>query len=237
MLQRFTSRLPAIAMAGLLILGLSERAHADLSVTIVQAAPVAAPPNMAGLVGNGQFSSTVTSGIVTSSFTATGQDFPFVGANPAFMDLSEFTTAVPGPATATLIFSENNITSPTGPGTLSQLITGAFVTGVGTLEYTTYADNGNHLFTTVPVVSPPNLVATPTVGLGDSSSVGFTATSPYSLTEVIVMHFASAGLVQLSADSSARFTAVPEPSSMAMAGLGALGLVAYGLRRRKASGA
>jgi hypothetical protein len=29
---------------------------------------------------------------------------------------------------------------------------------------------------------------------------------------------------------------VPEPSSMALAGLGALGFIGYGLRRRKASG-
>ncbi len=37
--------------------------------------------------------------------------------------------------------------------------------------------------------------------------------------------------------SSTSLTSVPEPSSMAIAGLGALGLIGYGLRRRKALGA
>ena len=32
-------------------------------------------------------------------------------------------------------------------------------------------------------------------------------------------------------------TAVPEPSTMAIAGIGALGMIGYGLRRRKALGA
>jgi PEP-CTERM motif len=52
----------------------------------------------------------------------------------------------------------------------------------------------------------------------------------------LTINFTTAGTVALSSDSQARF-AVPEPSSIAMAGLVGLGFIVYGLRRRKASGA
>lgn len=41
---------------------------------------------------------------------------------------------------------------------------------------------------------------------------------------------------QINYSSSTTLTSVPEPSSMAIAGLGALGLIGYGMRRRKALG-
>jgi PEP-CTERM motif len=228
MLRRFTSRLPAIAMAGLLILGLSERAHANLQVTLNGSS---SPIN----IGNTQFQFNLAAGGVNASGTATGEVTLGI---PASMDLSALSITTTGPANALLIFSENNINSPTGKGTISEEITGHFLSGVGNIAYQTFGSNSNTLFTTngapgdgatgtVTSLIPPN----------NTSTGAFNATAPYSLTEVLMIHFTSAGVVSLSSDSSARFSAVPEPSSMAMAGLGALGFIAYGLRRRKASGA
>jgi PEP-CTERM motif len=225
MLRRFTSPLLAIAMAGLLILGLSERAHADLSVSLNNGVPQT-------LSGNGHLAFDLTSGTVNASGTANGETFL---NTPASMDLSAFTITSSGPGTETLIFSMNNINSPVGLGTISELITGSFSFGSNTVSYTTYGSNSNTLYSSLPLTPAPD-AHTGTVGLGGSSTGSFTATAPYSLTEVLTINFTSAGSVNLSSDSRASF-AVPEPSSMAMAGLGALGFIAYGLRRRKAQGA
>jgi hypothetical protein len=239
MLRRFTSRLPAIVMAGLLTLGLSERAHANLSVSLVGGT---AQNNLPG-GGNGTFSFGVTA---PGGFSSTGNAFgeTFL-ASPAHMDMSTLTVSSTGAGTATLIFSMNNINSPTGLGTINELITGHIASGTGSISvaYTTYGSNSNTLFTTNPApadgrtgTATGTATTNPLGTISASSSGTFTASAPYSLTEVLAITFSGAGSISLSSDSSANFTAVPEPSSMAIAGLGALGMIGYGLRRRKALG-
>jgi len=232
MLQRFTSRLPAIAMAGLLILGLSERAHADLSVSLNNGTP-------ATVAGNGILAFALASSPITASGNATGGT---ALGSPAEMDLSSLAISSSGAGTATLIFSMNNIMSPVGPGIISESITGSFALGTGTIMYQTFGSNSNTLYSSLPLTPPPGGmtgIVTSLTPPTNASSGAFTATSPYSLTEVLTITFTSAsgGNVNLSSDARANFTAAPEPSTMAIAGLGALGLIAYGLRRRKASGA
>ena len=55
------------------------------------------------------------------------------------------------------------------------------------------------------------------------------------MTEVVTIAFNGPGTASF--DYSADNTLVPEPPSLTLAGLGVLGLVDYGLRRRKARGA
>lgn len=59
--------------------------------------------------------------------------------------------------------------------------------------------------------------------------------SPYSLIETFKLTLGSGG--QFNSSSTTELTSLPEPSTMALAGLGALGLIGYGVRRRKAMGA
>jgi hypothetical protein len=66
-------------------------------------------------------------------------------------------------------------------------------------------------------------------GSGLTSSINTSGT--FALYEEIVINFASSGS-RYSGDLSNE--TVPEPSTMALAGLGALGVVVYGLRRHKA---
>jgi hypothetical protein len=155
------------------------------------------------------------------------------------MDLSSLAISSTGAGTATLIFSMNNITSPVGVGTIAESITGSFAFGTGTITYQTFGSNSNTLYSSLPLTPTPGGMTGIVTTLGGSSSGAFTAVASYSLTEVLTITFTSAsgGNVNLSSDARADFTATPEPSTMAMAGLGALGFIAYGLRRRKASGA
>jgi hypothetical protein len=57
-------------------------------------------------------------------------------------------------------------------------------------------------------------------------------TSPFGFTQDLMVTLGAGDSVTLTITTAA--TAVPEPSTMALAGLGALGLVGYGIRRRKA---
>lgn len=225
MLRRFTLRLSATAMAGLLILGLSERAHADLEVTLDTV-------STGVLSGNGQFPFNLTSGTFQASGTATGESV----LGPATMDLSSLSVSGTAGTTVNLILSMDNINSPVGPGTISETITGHFVSGTGSASYTTYGSNANTLFTSVPTLFDGS--AGP-AALGGTATGSFNASAPYSLTEVVTITFTTTGTLNasLSSDSSANFSAsaVPEPSTMAIAGLGALGMIGYGLRRRKSA--
>jgi PEP-CTERM motif len=241
MLRRFTSRLPAIVMAGLLILGLSERAHADLEITLSSGTGT----DSASQANNGTLQFDLTNshpGKPTFSTSGTAEGLTSTGT-PASMDLSTITLSSNGAGTATIIFSENNISSPTGLGTISETISGHFLFGgSGSISYTTYGSNNNTLYNSLPLTPAPggnSGAVTTLTNNGSSSSGSFNASAPYSLTEVLTITFNGTGTVQLSSDSSAQFTAnaVPEPSSMAIAGLGALGMIGYGLRRRNALGA
>jgi len=227
MLRRFKSRLPAIAMAGLLILGLSERAHADLSVTLLGAPP-------AQVAGNFVLPVNLSNGVVNVVGTAEGETFLLV---PSAMDLSLVSVTATAPTTATVIFGQDMINSPVGMGSIFEQISAHFITGSGNISYQTFGTNGNFLYTSLPLIPAPTGMTGVVNTLNGSSSGAFTATAPYTLTEVLTINFTSAGVASISTDSSAHFSPAPEPMAMALAGIGALGFIAYGLRRRKASGA
>jgi hypothetical protein len=65
-----------------------------------------------------------------------------------------------------------------------------------------------------------------------SGSTTFSSTPPYSWTEQYNLGATAAG-VTISTDNNEHITASPEPSTLAIAGLGALGLIGYGIRRRR----
>jgi len=68
-----------------------------------------------------------------------------------------------------------------------------------------------------------------------TASFTFSNVSPaLSVTGTTVSSFTASGSGTFSANPP---PAVPEPSTLALAGIGALGMIGYGLRRRKASGA
>jgi hypothetical protein len=72
---------------------------------------------------------------------------------------------------------------------------------------------------------------------GVSSIVSGTVGTGYTLKNALSIAYAANGSSNINATTTLTATATPEPSTMAIAGLGALGMIGYGLRRRKAKGA
>jgi hypothetical protein len=101
---------------------------------------------------------------------------------------------------------------------------------------TTNAQNGQGggLGAQTPIVTGPNSY------LDDKTATLTSLTTTFALTEVFKITLDKAsqlGFVSNTTLMQIQTQGVPEPSTMALAGLGALGLISYGLRRRKALGA
>jgi hypothetical protein len=76
-----------------------------------------------------------------------------------------------------------------------------------------------------------------TTGGAMSSSVLASSNGSFSLSNTITSTFSNGQTGTLDATTQATAVATPEPSTMAIAGLGALSMIGYGLRRRKAQSA
>jgi len=118
--------------------------------------------------------------------------------------------------------------------------------GASGLSLTGYVDPGNGQNSTPAVYSlgPVSAYQTAnTIGSGggksfalnDVSTLITVLTTKFSMTSVVDVTVGSGTVVNFT--SNLVLTPTPEPSSMAIAGLGALGMIGYGLRRRKALGA
>jgi len=112
----------------------------------------------------------------------------------------------------------------------------------GTFGDETFGFNGGTI-AFMSASSPPGSIVftsnyTPAFPLTPPSGVSFTFTNVNPALG-IVGSGSTATIASFGGDTSGNFNAspVPEPSTMAIAGLGALGMIGYGLRRRKALGA
>jgi len=174
---------------------------------------------------------------VTSNSTGTPSGSELVSATLDIKNISG--------ATATLYISvgDTGFLSPTAPPSLTvNSHVGGSVVSVGgnnapnLLTFQSFVNsddsqNGRTGFSTA--------AQQPGVTSGSFSSDAFgtitTLGSPYSMTETYVLTLGAGGELNFAANTT--LSPVPEPSTMAIAGLGALGMIGYGLRRRKALGA
>jgi len=139
---------------------------------------------------------------------------------------------------------------PTTAGTLTSSIGGTLDPNT-TLQAWGKKDASNTLWGGLtPTVPPGILSGASTTVLGPfgpfastgpfsgTTSVAHPAITSYSLTEEVEIEFLPSSVPQtVSFNFTSKNTVVPEPTSMVIAGLGALGFIAYGLWRRKAQGA
>jgi hypothetical protein len=191
-----------------------------------------------------------------SSVTATSLDIPGVSGSSR-LSTTTITLNNTSSTTDTLVLSVTGTGFSAGtPG--QSLFVNFSISGTGgptdTATDTTtgraWADNTNAAFgtgftitpdvTIVPTSSNP-LSATYTSG--SSSTLLFTLSAagpPFSLSQALAITLGGGNSAQLTIITRALTqlpNTVPEPSTMALAGLGALGLIGYGLRRHKVLGA
>jgi PEP-CTERM motif len=194
------------------------------------------------LPGSANLLINVTTGI--SSYNPTGPGTGSLDLNSVNVSVGPHAAAI----TLYILLSDTNF-GPVGAGSLKMSIGGTLDTsGTTSLTAQGVKDPSNTLFggftPTVPPGSPKagsiHVTLGPFTGAGGFSgdkSVGHGPLGTYSLTDEVAITFAASTATQtVSFDQSLNNSVAPEPSTMALAGLGALGFIGYGLRRRRATG-
>jgi hypothetical protein len=240
MLSRLSARIAPIAMLGAILAIGVVPAHADLNIYLQEDA---GPIVLKGTAAN--FSSVSFSGVF-GDFKVT-IDGASSDNNSPESDLLSSDNAIVNIGTATHTLhvwaSQNDYTLPTGPKLNIESSLGGSVnlpTLTLTNIYQAYADKNNNLLGTPapgPAITDFTNGPQSAKAIGSSFATGsafglFSRTGDYSLTTVANIEITAGADVNFSAHVNA--IGVPEPSSIAIAGLGALGLIGYGLRRRRA---
>jgi hypothetical protein len=140
--------------------------------------------------------------------------------------------------TLNLVITGTAFTSPTGTVRVSSSLGGSAgpISGTSdTVTYTTQVPAGTSIGTASATLGTTSgteaYTAVPTL----NTTVGG-LTAPYSLAQLVNISLTGSGdTAQFTATTN--LTAIPEPSTMALACLGALGFIGYSLRRRKAQDA
>jgi len=189
-----------------------------------------------GTVGN--FSVTLTA--ITSDNVSTGSSLNITNLS---VSLKSGAGLVSGGDKLAIDAAGTNYSLPVGPTlTLASSGTATFTNSNSgdSLTYQSYLSTSNSSTAGAGTASgsstltstggvPPLSLSTPTNSATVTGRTGNYALS--SITQIDIVSLAHPSLVDTT--GSAIATAVPEPSTMAIAGLGALGMIGYGIRRRK----
>jgi len=241
MIEQF-KRVSAIAMmAAILALGTARPARADLEIQLSKTGLAGSYTTVASAASGGSVSFSANNWN-SSGFTiktlATDSNSP---GDPglAFLDGSTTSLTNTSGSTKTLYIKlgDTGWTSPTAPpGSLLFDSSIGGVVGVAraanSLVFQSYVDpadgqNSTAGFTTGP--QTPSVIAAGSYG-SDASINLFNLGPGYSMTQLYIVTLGAGAKISFTATTSLTF--VPEPSSLAIAGLGGLGLLGLGLRRR-----
>jgi hypothetical protein len=237
---------PFAAMAGILVVGMATPARADLEIW----ASTTGPPTAANLVAN----TPSGGGFQSVSFNSAN----FGGFIVGVLATSSNTPGTPTLANLTgssVNITNNNATTSTLWITLGDTSYMAPTAPPGVISVNSHVSNtvvvGNsaNMETFHSFVNPDNSqngttgfdsgAQTPDIR-GPASSISDVVFNianlpkPYSVTETFKITLGAGAAITFSSNTTLTLQAVPEPSTAAIAGLGAMGLIGYGLRRRKA---
>jgi len=171
------------------------------------------------------------------------------GAGGSFLQGATVTLRnVSGNNTVSISVGDTNWSAPTAPPTItatSSLGGTSTFTGATNLSLQSYIDQSNAQNGTTSPYSPGSQTTYSSGSVGSGGGLSFnlaaasvsipSLSSLFSMTSVVSLSLSNSAVVNFTTDLV--LSSVPEPSSMAIAGLGALGMIGYGLRRRKALGA
>jgi len=229
-------RKPIALAAALVAIGLvGTSARADLIVTVQEDS---GPIQTFTTAGSPSSNLTLLQGTVTTadySIKILGAEAN-QSASGLFAELTSATTSVTNTTGSSghvlnITIEGTLYTNPLGAVSVNSQVGGS-VTQTSSTNYLTYQSfvNGAGL----PQQSPSiNTISSYNSDMNGNFSI---PTSPFNVGEAISIELNSKGdKVNYSASTSLQ--SVPEPSSLALAGLGALGMIGYGLRRREARGA
>jgi len=228
---------PIAALGAILALGIATPARADLEIQL--STDGVNFTEVAFATSGGTASYTNTFGNITFNTLETSSNSP--GTADLSKVLGATLDAINNTSSAQTIYiklGDTGFTSPTAPPPIlvNSHIGGSVVgsNAGNALTFQSYVDPNNGQNTTLGTTPGTQTLGVTTGSFSnDAYATIDTLGSPYSITEELVLTLGASG-GELNFSSNTTLTPLPEPSAMAIAGLGALCMIGYGLRRRKA---
>jgi hypothetical protein len=169
----------------------------------------------------------------------TGTSKPVIGsATDAQLNITFNLTKVAGASdSVTIKLSDTDFTGHGSGGTLATSIGATIPTG-STLTTQTFKARSNLDFDTSDFAGTKLSFTAPPTAVSGSTSDAHPPLGTFSMTQVVTVAFPSstANIIATGTYQSEN-TIAPEPTNMALAAIGGLGFMAYGLRRRRTLGA
>jgi hypothetical protein len=231
---------PLAAMVGLLAFAMATPARADsldIWISTVNNPPVAGDQVASASSGTSVAYSNNNFGGFSISMLASSSNSPGTSSN-AQLTGATLSITNNNSKTATLYISlgDGGFTSPTTPPNLTLLshVGGTVVIGssANLLTYHSYVNSDNSQNGTTGITPGAQTPGITSGSFNSDASTPITSLSgPYSMTETFAFTLGAGAEINFS--SSTTLSPVPEPTSLSLAALGALGLTGYSLRRRK----
>lgn len=223
---------PIAAMVAIMIIGTATPVRADLEIWFSESGIPGAGSGSGNPYTHGSSSATYNGsfgGNLSINMTATTNGTGSLSVSPNASITNTSSSAV----TVYISVGVNGFAALAPPFSVSSSVTG---TSASSFAFESYVNNSNGQNATSGGSQGPTSGAN-SGPQSLNSSVVFTVTQPNvrSMTETFRITLSGKSSVEF-ASSTSVVASTPEPSSMAIAGLGGLGMIGYSLRRRKAKG-